>query len=1062
MQDKNKTSNQLISELEKLRQRNAELETLEVRHGQEMKILLEELEQFRSLVESGYDFIWEVNQDGIFTYLSPHIKELLGYEPGEILGKTPFDLMPPDEAARLTSVFKTISEAGKPIERLENVNLHKDGRQVVLETNGVPILDAGGNLLGYRGIDRDITERKKMEEALELERDKLELLIDGISRAGIGIDIVGDDYTVLFQSRNLRERFGESKGKYCYEYYRGLNKPCDFCPAKQSIHNNTVERIEINGADGKCYEIFTAPLPEPDGSIHKAIEILLDITKRKQSEEELRKTKDHLENIIESSSDCIVVTDAGGYIVRVNSSFMKLLGYEEDEVIGKHTAELSPAEDGMYESATGDTIEIEMESYAQSQVTLMERLYENGTISNVETYYIRKDGKLVSIEVNSALLYNEKGDITGAVGINRDITERNNIEREVRESRDFLENIFRTSADGIVITTGRGVITQVNEALENMLGYSSDELVGKYIAELSPVEADYYDYGKEYVTKIFEEGIVVGAVFNWLRKDGSVINVELNSSLLKDNEGNVTGAVASIRDVTERKHREEDFIKIKTALDSASDAIGMTDVNLKIIYQNQAFLDLFGYTVEEIEKMDIADAYRDADFAKKRMQALKDGKAWEGEVQIRSKDGSDPFCFLSASPIFDDTGNIIGCFSRHTDITERKKMEQRILQSEKLKSLGELAGGVAHDFNNVLAAVLGNVQLLKMRLEAPRGVEERRKAMRQLNEGLSIIEKAANDGAETVRRIQDFARRRDEDKYFSTVNINELIDDAFDFTRMRWKDDAESKGIRINMQKEFSSLPLTAGSGAELREVMVNLINNALDAIPQGGMIKIKTYKEDNHIFIEVEDTGDGIPIDIRDRMFDPFFTTKGVQSSGLGLSVSYGIINRHSGTISVDSLDGGGTTFTIKLPIMDRVIEEEDKKEKPIEGKHRKAKVLVIEDEEDVRNVLSVILEEGGHEVETAGNGIQGMEMFEREKFDLVLTDLGMPGMSGWQVAEKIKSINKKVPVALITGWNIDLKESELQKNGVDLVVQKPFKVKQVLRLVQEGMILRDRFKEA
>jgi signal transduction histidine kinase len=191
---------------------------------------------------------------------------------------------------------------------------------------------------------------------------------------------------------------------------------------------------------------------------------------------------------------------------------------------------------------------------------------------------------------------------------------------------------------------------------------------------------------------------------------------------------------------------------------------------------------------------------------------------------------------------------------------------------------------------------------------------------------------------------------------------------------MRWKDDAESKGIRIDMQKEFSSLPLTAGSGAELREVMVNLINNALDAITQGGMIKIKTYKEDNHIFIEVEDTGAGIPIDIRNRMFDPFFTTKGVQSSGLGLSVSYGIINRHSGTISVDSLEGKGTTFTIKLPVMDRVIEEEDKKEKPIEGKHRKAKVLVIEDEEDVRNVLSVILEEGGHEVEVAGNGIQGM----------------------------------------------------------------------------------------
>jgi len=209
-----------------------------------------------------------------------------------------------------------------------------------------------------------------------------------------------------------------------------------------------------------------------------------------------------------------------------------------------------------------------------------------------------------------------------------------------------------------------------------------------------------------------------------------------------------------------------------------------------------------------------------------------------------------------------------------------------------------------------------------------------------------------------------------------------------------------------------------------------------------------------------VQDTGGGIPSNRKDRIFDPFFTTKGVQSSGLGLSVSYGIINRHRGTISVESVEGEGTAFTIKLPVSDGVIEEE--KEKSFHAKHRKAKILVIEDEEHVRDVLSAILIQGGHEVETASSGSQGIEMCEEKEFDLVFTDLGMTVMSGWQVAEKVKGINEKVPVALITGWNIEFKESELKASKVDLVVQKPFEVNQVLLLVQEGMMLRDKFNTA
>jgi len=203
-----------------------------------------------------------------------------------------------------------------------------------------------------------------------------------------------------------------------------------------------------------------------------------------------------------------------------------------------------------------------------------------------------------------------------------------------------------------------------------------------------------------------------------------------------------------------------------------------------------------------------------------------------------------------------------------------------------------------------------------------------------------------------------------------------------------------------------------------------------------------------------------GIPEGLRESIFDPFFTTKGPQSTGLGLSVSYGIINRHRGTITVDSEEGKGTTFTISLHIAENLVKEERKESAP--ENLRKAKILVIDDEEGIRSILKDVLINAGHEVEVAFDGMQGIELFKKQQFDLVITDLGMPLMSGWQVAEKMKGINKRVPVALITGWNVELKESEMKENYVDFIIKKPFAVNQVLRLIQEGMELRDRFKAA
>jgi CheY-like chemotaxis protein len=342
-------------------------------------------------------------------------------------------------------------------------------------------------------------------------------------------------------------------------------------------------------------------------------------------------------------------------------------------------------------------------------------------------------------------------------------------------------------------------------------------------------------------------------------------------------------------------------------------------------------------------------------------------------------------------------------------------------------------------------------------LDLPEGQPERRQSYVDLKKGLEIIEKAALDGAKTVRRIQEFSRKRgeqDDVKYFAEVDVHAAINDALEYTKPRWKDDAESKGINISVKKIFLPVPSVLGNVAELREVLTNIINNALDAMSEGGEIKLTTVQDNSSVVIKIQDTGMGIPEEIKERIFDPFFTTKGPKSTGLGMSVSYGIITRHQGTITVDSNEGQGTTFTINLPVVVEREDREEKKEvKPVLRQSKRATILVIDDDESVRDLLCDILVEGGHEVESANSGFEGLELFKKKDFGLVFTDLGMPGMSGWQVSEEIKKISSTTPIALITGWKVQLEESEKKAKGIDFIINKPFQMDQVLSVVQEGI---------
>jgi PAS domain S-box-containing protein len=624
-----------------------------------------------------------------------------------------------------------------------------------------------------------------------------------------------------------------------------------------------------------------------------------------------------------------------------------------------------------------------------------------------------------------------------------------------------LRRILETSVDGIMIADSSDCIVQVNNAVEMMLGYTREELIGKYLWDLIPNGEEHHNRVRDVISDLKMKERVSGVEQVWRRKDGELFYVELNFSMIKDIKSNAAGSLACIRDINDRKKAEEELRRSEeryhSLVENANDAVISTDKTGSITSFNKKAEQMFGYTRDEILGKSVVllspERYRERqqkmfeEFTKTNTLYIV-GKTMEG--QGLRKDGHE-FPMEGSTFIIEVGGeSILTVLVR--DISERKRMEERLLQSEKLKSLGELAGGVAHNFNNILAIILGRTQLLRRNVGTPPDKKERRKFVEELRKSLDIIEKASFDGADTVRRIQEFSRKKSEDynnKNFIDVDLNEIINSTVEFTKVKWQDESVTKGIKISITKELDSLTPVAGNPAELREVFINLINNAVDALLQGGTIRVKTFMDNDNVVGVIEDTGVGIPKDVQDKIFDPFFTTKGVQATGLGMSVSYGIINRHQGTISIKSGEGEGTSVTIKIPKREGVVYEQKSKES-LSKDQKKATILVVEDEEDVRELLKDILTDGGHTVEFTPDGRKGIELFQLKKFDMVFTDLGMPGMSGWQVAEQIKKINKNTPVVLITGWEVQEKGRELEKSGVDTVVKKPFRVNEILELVQ------------
>jgi signal transduction histidine kinase/CheY-like chemotaxis protein len=384
-------------------------------------------------------------------------------------------------------------------------------------------------------------------------------------------------------------------------------------------------------------------------------------------------------------------------------------------------------------------------------------------------------------------------------------------------------------------------------------------------------------------------------------------------------------------------------------------------------------------------------------------------------------------------------------------IAEQERIREQFSQIEKMSALGELASGVAHDFNNTLAGILGRAQLLL-------GTKDYVK----IESGLKIIIKTAKDGAKTIKRIQDFARqRRDHD--FRPVDMSQLLLDVGEMTRPRWKDRAEAANIHINLNLQLRSNALIMGDESELREVLVNMVFNAVDAMPHGGTLTLSAQEFGDQVEISVSDTGVGMSEEVRLRIFDPFFTTKGKTGMGLGLAVGYGIIRRHEGIVEVESEVGRGTSFRIKLPIARFAVKPGPTGELPVVTRSARnqlsqTRILVVDDEEHIRELLHDILKKEGCDVVLAEGGREALSLFEREPFDAIFMDVGMPEMSGWELARAVREKNKDIPLAVITGWGEAVGSHERKAAQVDWVVTKPFDTSHIIEIAQEVFRRRER----
>jgi len=879
----------------------------------------------------------------------------------------------------------------------------------------------------------DITERKRAEKALEESEASFRALSEHtfeaifLSEKGIctGQNVAAER---MFGYSN-EEAIGKPGMEWIAPEHRelvGKNIVRDYAPPYEVL------ALRKDGTTFPCE--IQAKMIDRERRIR--VTSLRDITERKKAEEALRESELRYRVLFDNSPDGILI--AGVETKRfayANPSACRMLGYSSEELRTLGVADIHPPDQLPHVIA-------EFDAQARGEKVLAPNLP-----------CLRKDGTVFYADISTIATVLD-GTVCN-VGFFRDITERKKAEEALRASEDRYRQITENSLTGIFIHQD-GVAVFGNQRLADMLGYTTEEMIGRNVFNGVHSE-DRKMVGARVQARLRGELSSAPHQLRLLKKTGEAIWCEVLATRI-DYQGR-PAVMGNLVDITDSKKAEvvlresEEFNR--RLVEHAPFGIAYLAADGTFEYANPAANRIAGIPEGQISpllgrKIFEIPGIGDLPRVQEGMRRLLDGESLSNrEIAYTSSTGRDTVLLFSATPRFGPDGTFAGVILMFTDISELKKAQEIQRETARYRAVADLAGGVAHNFNNLLQIVLGNMELAIMDLELGNYAD--------VKEELGKVLESARLGTETVRRLQSFAGIRDHSQVSEkgVFDLSGVVRQALDISKTWWKSLPEKEGIEVSLETELQEGCLVRGERNELFEVVVNLIKNAVEALPQGGSMDVKTSIEDTRVVLKVRDTGIGISEDNLRRMFNPFFTTKASTGSGLGLASSRKIIEDCGGSIIVESSEGIGTTFTIRLPLAEQPADQARPRteEVPASGKT----VLVIDDMQAVLDLLKTGLTRSGHMVVTALSGLQGLEIFRENPIDIVICDLGMPGINGWEVGKRITSICEergipKIPFILLTGWGGQKTETEkIAESGVDAVVEKPINMGNLRKMIQE-----------
>ena len=631
---------------------------------------------------------------------------------------------------------------------------------------------------------------------------------------------------------------------------------------------------------------------------------------------------------------------------------------------------------------------------------------------------------------------------------NRQEQERKQAEEALRFASEYNRTLIEVSLDPLVTIDAAGRITDVNVATEKITGQAREELIGTdfsdHFTEPERARAGYQ--------LAFRDGSVRDYPLEIRSQDGRVAQVLYNASVYRDREGAPVGVFAA-RDITERQRAEESLLKLSIAVEQSPVSILITDTSGTIEFVNPKFTQISGYDREEVLGRNprmLKSGETPPDTYRRLWEAISSGKVWQGVFHNRKKDGGIFLEFATIAPVKNPQGVITNYIAIKEDITERRSLENQLRQSQKMEAIGTLAGGVAHDFNNILTAIIGFGSLLEMKMAKSD----------PLHHNVEQILTAAERAARLTRSLLAFSRKQQIE-----TRVMNLCDIVSGLEKMLHRLIPEDIELMIEPAGEPLSVLVDAG---QIEQILINLVTNARDAMPDGGRLGISIgrttldeafrsahgYGEPGeYALVVVADHGVGMEESVRARIFDPFFTTKEVgKGTGLGLSVCYGIVKQHGGYINCYSEPGRGTTFRIYLPLVPGG-EAADERGEAVHPEGGAETILLAEDDVTVRNLTTHILKEFGYTVIEAVDGEDAVEKFKAAAADikLCLFDVIMPKKRGWEAFAAIRQIRADARVLFMSGYQPDFDRlNELTESGAGFIT-KPVVPRELLRKVRE-----------